>query len=554
MKNKSTYLAWALIALPIILYFYFLSEYSLNIPKWDDHALKAFILEFDNANGFLAKFQTFFKQHNEHRIAFDRLITLIVFKIHGTIDYRWLMWVGNFTLIGTTFIFYKIFQKQKASLWFFVPVPFILFQLQLWENTFWGMAALQNFGIIFFIYGLIYLISSDKKTHFYLALIFVFFATYTSGNGITVFPICIVLLLLQRRFKETFIFGIISIGLIFAYFYHYQMPPSNPPMAGIGLGKIIFGFFSFLGSAFDLMPNSSGRIKLTIIAGGVLFLISAIIAIYLIFNSKLLKKNRFLNQTELFVLGSLMFLIGTAIVVTFTRISFGDVGLLTSRYKIYAILLLITLYIFIISKIELINLKRLVFPLILLSVGFNVIANYINFKEVVNFRNQLISFAINWKLEPENQKNTNNIILYETPKLEIENQISNIKKSIKLSPIVFKKILKSEINNGVLIQSRTGRKYAPMLSARTDYFIIVQSSKRTYLIPSQLINYPVTVFLRKLQYWEHGFDAQLDKNEFENGTYQLGLLTKYDKNIETYYLNDSLIVNNTKPRNVKTNW
>ena len=207
MKNKSTYLAWALIALPIILYFYFLSEYSLNIPKWDDHALKAFILEFENANGFLAKFQTFFKQHNEHRIAFDRLITLIVFKIHGTIDYRWLMWVGNFTLIGTTFIFYKIFQKQKASLWFFVPVPFILFQLQLWENTFWGLAALQNFGIIFFIYGLIYLISSDKKTHFYLALIFVFFATYTSGNGITVFPICIVLLLLQRRFKETFIFG-----------------------------------------------------------------------------------------------------------------------------------------------------------------------------------------------------------------------------------------------------------------------------------------------------------------------------------------------------------
>ena len=554
MKNKSTYLAWALIALPIIFYFYFLSEYSLNIPKWDDHALKAFILEFENANGFLAKFQTFFKQHNEHRIAFDRLITLIVFKIHGTIDYRWLMWVGNFTLIGTVFFFYKIFQKQKAALWFFVPVPFILFQLQLWENTFWGMAALQNFGIFFFIYGLIYLISSEKKTHFYVALLFAFFATYTSGNGITVFPICIVLLLLQRRFKETFIFGITSILLIFAYFYHYQMPPSNPPMIGIGLGKIIVGFFSFLGSAFDLMPNSSGRIKLTIVSGGILFMISAIIAIYLIFNSKLLKKNRFLNQTELFVLGSLMFLIGTAVVVTFTRISFGDVGLLTSRYKIYAILLLITLYIFIISKIELINLKRLVFPLILLSVGFNVIANYINFKEVVNFRNQLISFAINWKLEPENQKNTNNIILYETPKLEIENQISNIKKSIKLSPIVFKKILKSEINNGVLIQSRTGRKYAPMLSARTDYFIIVQSSKRTYLIPSQLINYPVTVFLRKLQYWEHGFDAQLDKNEFENGTYQLGLLTKYDKNIETYYLNDSLIVNNTKPRNVKTNW
>ena len=540
--------------MPIILYFYFLSEYSLNIPKWDDHALKAFILEFENANGFLAKFQTFFKQHNEHRIAFDRLITLIVFKIHGTIDYRWLMWVGNFTLIGTLIIFYKIFQKQKVTLWFFVPVPFILFQLQLWENTFWGMAAVQNFGIILFIYGLIYLISSEKKTHFYLALLFAFFATYTSGNGITVFPICIVLLLLQRRFKETFIFGIISILLIFVYFYHYQMPPSNPPMIGIRLGKIIFGFCSFLGSAFDLIPNSSGRIKLTIVAGGVLFLISAIITIYLIFSSKLLKKNRFLNQTELFVLGSLMFLIGTAILVTFTRISFGDIGLLTSRYKIYAILLLITLYIFIISKIELINLKWLAFPLILLAIGFNFIANYINFKEVVNFRNQLISFTINWKLSPDSQKNSNNITLYEIPKLEIENQISNINKSIKLSPTYLRKILKSEIGNGILIQNRFIKKYTPILNAKTDYFIIVQSPKRTYLMPTQLINYPVNVFIRKLCYWEHGFNAQLDKNEFENETYQLGLLTKYGKNIETYYLNDSLIVNNTKPRTVKTNW
>ena len=548
MKNKSTtYLAWAIIALPIILYFYFLSEYSLNIPKWDDHALKAFILEFENANGFLTKFQTFFKQHNEHRIAFDRLITLIVFKIHGTIDYRWLMWVGNFTLIGTLIIIYKIFQKQKASLWFFVPVPYLLFQLQLWENTFWGMAALQNFGIIFFIYGLIYLISSEKKTHFYLALLFAFFATYTSGNGITVFPVCIVLLVLQRRFKETIIFGITSIILIAAYFYHYQMPPSNPPMVGIGLGKIIFGFFSFLGSVFDLMPNSSGRIKLTIIAGGVLFSISAIIAIYLIFNSKLLKKNRFLNQTELFVLGSLMFLIGTAIVVTLTRISFGDVGLLTSRYKIYAVLLLITLYIFIISKIELINLKWLAFPLILLAIGFNFIANYINFKEVINFRNQLISFAINWKLEPKIENNKNKILLYEAPYLTLDKDMSLIQNPIKLAPIIKDNHKKSVTNNGILIQNAS-------INSFNNNFFIVQSSKRTYIMPTLSVNYPIYAFLRTGKYWQNGFERALNYNEFENGIYQLGLLTNDGNSSQTFYLNDSLIVNNKTPRNVKTNW
>jgi hypothetical protein len=554
LKNKSTYFVWAFIALPIILYFYFLSEYSLNIPKWDDHALKAFILEFENANGFLAKFQTFFKQHNEHRIAFDRLITLLVFTIHGTIDYRWLMWVGNFTLIGTLIIFLKIFQKQKVSLWFFIPISLIFFQLQLWENTFWGMAALQNFGIIFFIFGLIYFISSDKKSHFYWAILFAFFATYTSGNGITVFPVCIVLLLLQRRFKESIVFGIVSIVLIGAYFYQYQMPPSNPPMEGIGIGKIIFGFFSFIGSVFDLMPNSSGRVKLTIVAGGILFVISSLIAIYLIFNSKLLKKNRFLSQTELFTLGSFMFLIGTGIVVTYTRISFGEIGLLTSRYKIYAILLLTTLYLFFISKIELTNLKWLAFPLIILALGFNFRANYLNYKEVVNFRNQLISFAMNWKLEPKTNNSKSNILLYETPNLELNKQIGLIQKPIKSFPIYSSSINKRDNDKSLLLQNRFVKKYVPILKTKTDYFVIVQSSQRTYLMSSQLVNYPINAFVKHLCYWDDGFDAVLDKNEFENGTYQLGILKIHENNVETYYLNDSLIVNNKTPRNVKTNW
>lgn len=551
MKNKSTYFAWAIIALPVILYFYFLAEYSLNIPKWDDHALKAFVLDFQNADGIWAKFQTFFKQHNEHRIAFDRLITLIVFQIHGSIDYRWLMWIGNFTLIGVLLIFYKIFQKQKIALLFFAPIPLILFQLQLWENTFWGMAALQNFGIIFFIFMLLYLICSEKKGHFYGALLFAFFAAYTSGNGITVFPVCVVLLVLQTRFKETIIFGIASIILIGAYFYHYQMPPSNPPMVGIGLGKIVVGFFSFLGSVFDLMPNSSGRIKLTIVAGGILCIMSAIIAIYLIFNSKLLKKNRSLSHTELFVLGVLMFLMGTAIVVTVARISFGEISLLTSRYKIYAILLLITVYTFTISKIELTHRNWLAFIFILMAISFNLLANYLHVKEVVNFRNQLISFAINWKLYPEIQNPKPTITLYETPILALDTDISLLKKSIKLSPLFKGDYRKNVRDNSVLVQNSSIKN---VYDLNNGSFLIVQSPQRTYLMPTLLVNYPPYAFLRTGQYWQNGFEGELNYNEFENGTYQLGIMVNNGSKMETYYLNDSLKVTNIKSSKVKTNW
>ena len=540
-----------LIFLPVGLYFYFLSEYAINIPKWDDHALKAFIVDFQNANGYIPKIQTFFKQHNEHRIAFDRFFTLIVFWIHGSIDYRWLMWIGNFTLLGVLFIFFKVFQKQKISIAYFAPIPFILFQLQLWENTFWGMAAMQNFGVVFFILTLIYLISSEKRIHFYIAIFVAFLTTYTSGNGITVFPVCIVLLTLQKRFKDVFLFSSVSLILVFLYFYQYKFPENNPSMDGIGIGKIVTGFFIFLGSVFDLTPNISQNLKITIIFGFILFITGSIISVYLILNSKLFNKQRNLNHTELFILGSILFLIGTAIVVTATRISYGIEGLLTSRYKIYSILLLITIYLIFITKFNLNNKKFLVSFLILMAICFNIVVNYINFKEIVNFRNQLISFGINWELDEKISDTKPEVKLYEMPKLSLENSFSEIKKPIKNALIWKERITKTVSFDGVLIQNNSFN--VPTMK-EDNISLIVQSKTKTYLMPSKLMNYPIKAFVRTGKYWQNGFVGVLNNNEFENGIYQLGIFIKNGQNIQKYYLNDSIMVNNQHSNPLKTNW
>ena len=540
-----------LIFLPIALYFYFLSEYAINIPKWDDHALKAFIVEFQNANGLIPKLQTFFKQHNEHRIAFDRFFTLLVFWFHGSIEYRWLMWVGNLTLLGVLFVFYKIFQKQKLPIAYFVPIPFILFQLQLWENTFWGMAAMQNFGIVFFIYALIYLITSEKRNHFYVGLFVAFLATYTSGNGITIFPVCLVLLILQRRFKDAFIFSSISLILVFLYFYHYKFPENNPSMDGIGFKTIAKGFFLFLGSVFDLIQYSTQNQKIIIAGGLILFITGSIIAIYLIFNSKLLKKQWNLNHSELFITGSIMFLIGTGIVVTLTRISYGEAGLLTSRYKIYSILLLITIYIAVISKLNVANIRWLSFSLLFMAICFNCIANYTNFKEVINFRNQLISFGMNWELQDKITVLKPKILLYKLPQLSTLDDINEIKKPIK-NATLWKSLMMKKINSdGILVQNEG---FVIPISKDDNISFIVQSNQRTYLMPSQLMNYPLKVFLKSGKYWQNGFTGILNNNEFENGMYQLGIYVKNGQNVQRFYLNDSLMVNNRNTKPTKTNW
>ena len=73
-------------------------------------------------------------------------------------------------------------------------------------------------------------------------------------------------------------------------------------------------------------------------------------------------------------------------------------------------------------------------------------------------------------------------------------------------------------------------------------------------MPTQLISYPLKAYVRTGRYWQDGFVGILNNNEFENGTYHLGILVKEGNVVVTYDLQDSIIVNNTKPKSVKTNW
>jgi hypothetical protein len=68
------------------------------------------------------------------------------------------------------------------------------------------------------------------------------------------------------------------------------------------------------------------------------------------------------------------------------------------------------------------------------------------------------------------------------------------------------------------------------------------------------MNYPINAFLRTGKYWQNGFVGVLNNNEFENGTYHIGLFIKRRNTTQKYYLNDSLIINHPKSKPLKTNW
>ncbi|MBB6004550.1 hypothetical protein [Arcicella rosea] len=538
---------------PIALYFYFLSKYAVNIPKWDDHALKAFLLEFHDGKGIFAKSLPFFKQHNEHRIAFDRIITLLVSEVHGHIEYRWLMWIGNLTLVGVIGIFFKIFQKNKLSFISFVPIPFIIFQLELWENTFWGMASLQNFGILLFVFALIYFVSINNQRSFLWSIFFAVLATYTSGNGMLAFPVCVCILALQKRWKDVTIFTLTALVLIILYFYHFHFPDNGvKELLSNNIQKLIVGFFCFNGAIADLFPLSSTRLQITAVSGILLTFFAFGLSFYWILNSSLFAKKEKTSSTEYFILGCFMFLIASSIVVSVTRINLGEMGLLTSRYKIYSVMMVVCIHIGLLLNLKQDKVKIFIYSTLLISIGFNILANFTCFDEMVNLRKQLLTLSANWDLETIQTNNKSQITFYQKPSTIFDNIKSKLSKDIKQLPAwEGYKNLKMEHTNNISIQNSNFERTEDIDDGA---YLIIQSTSKTFLVPALQHSFSVRSFLKHGKYWAKGFDIDIDKIELTKGVNHLGIWIQEGKSSQQFYLNDSLVIQNSPVRVVNSNW
>ncbi|MDP5121589.1 MAG: hypothetical protein NWQ46_08350, partial [Spirosomaceae bacterium] len=193
---------------PVILMAYLFNRYAVNIPHWDDHALKGFILSLDFAKSLADQIELFFAFHNEHRIVFTRFVTWLIVKFNGSIDYRIMMIIGNSAIIGIWIYFISCVNKYRLSAWYIAISGWLLFSLAISENFFWGMASVQNFWVIFWslttFYLLIYGEMEDMRNPFhnrsevllnakplnrlmfYSAIATSLLALFTSGNGLLV--------------------------------------------------------------------------------------------------------------------------------------------------------------------------------------------------------------------------------------------------------------------------------------------------------------------------------------------------------------------------------
>ncbi|MCF0064128.1 hypothetical protein MUK70_28015 [Dyadobacter chenwenxiniae] len=392
-----------LIITPVVYFYLILEAYTLNIPYTDDFNLLETVHNFHVANGFVGKIEVLFEQVNQHRFAFERTVMLIMYFFTGTVNIKTQILLGNLALLGIFYLLFLTFKKEQISWYYFIPVPYVLFNLVYFENAVWGIAAIQNTPLIFFALLSSYGMGRNDQKGFYLGIAAALLTTFTSGSGILTWIIGTLILALQKRFKLLFVWLAIALAIVLFYFlFDYQVIPSH---TGSVWPHPIFNLifvFAFWGNAFYLdfihpIANSfyADMIWCVLLGAGIL-LVFCIWLVRLFLARKTV-------WSDWFLWGAMMFAMGTGAMFVISRpissyVMYGG-NIFSRRYMIFGVALLATVYVCVIILAKnLRHVKRIAALLGLFCfIALNFVSYYLSVTSIRKFHEDLAIDSFYWK-------------------------------------------------------------------------------------------------------------------------------------------------------------
>ncbi|KQS33720.1 hypothetical protein [Dyadobacter sp. Leaf189] len=563
-KKALTVILSLILLLPVLIYFTVWNYYAINIPKWDDHAFKAFIIEYSQAADWKGELRALLRQHNEHRIVLTRIFAWLDFWIFGSLNYKHLMICGNLLLIGVIPLWFELLKKNKKPLFALLPVPFLWLTLAFWENMYWGMSAVQNFGVVTLTLWTMFLCVKPKTLPFVISLFLAVLTMLTSGNGLLVLPLGALLLFLSGDRKRFAIWILWSGAAVFGYFSTYEKFDNNP-VTRAGVFQLIKGYMSFLGSFAESFPVLD-HFKVCFFLGIVLFFVAVSIVSTTLFRIVRNKyTNKFEKTTDLFCLGTVLFILGTALIVVYSRAGFGIETLVTSRYKIYSVLLLLVAYLYVVIPIRGSFLTPYITAIVFLAVVFNVFSYHYHLVDAYNLRKMLVTAQFNSTFTdkslhyPADTSFAANIV-EKTPVIydkwlslisiaDRQNYAGGSRGMVELfDNTTFKKGEKSLLVENNLFSSQRLQD--------SGVYVLLSSKDRYYIFPAyRTRNKSRKELFLKQYYFSKGFYADIPFTEpIEKGVYNVALIRQDGDNTGILFKDEKITINPIKANKVRVNW
>jgi hypothetical protein len=548
-------LAIILGVIPIVFFIVYVWQYTINVPFLDDNLYytKA-VVDVNKSQSLSESFQIFMRQHTitEHKTPVSRLAAFLIYKITGKLNFFTFAQIGNLTLFGILFLFWRFFRKHAWNIVYFLPIPFLLFQMQTYENQFWMGCAWLYYPIGLWQMVTFYFLSYQKPRYFLYAMLSAVFVTFIFSNGMFVFFPATLLLIYQKRYKHLGIMALVAVVCLAVYFSSYKPSPIVPP--AFSIPNILTGFVLMIGSYMDVQdfhsisPITATMVGLIIIG----FLIYGGIWLLRRYFKFLPKETTEKESDILFLVASMIALGMSAGAVAYSRYT-GEHGfeeMFVSRYRFMSILLMCLAYLFslLLTRGTFRKVVLATFlPLTIFLYGYS----YYHWHDYnVYYRERLVAAAYNFKYH-------NSWVLYPfdndwTAQVDVVN-VEAIKTGVYQLPdlpftpfqeTINKDSVQNISNLSLILEEKKDRFVLKNETldvenpVEIEQNVILKSEKNTYLLPlkRERNRSKKDYFFNGNLFWK-GFETDILKNTFIPDEYTIGLLKVQDGKYNIEYSN-----------------
>jgi hypothetical protein len=225
LSRRQSLIAWTLVAaIPVLYIAAQIVAASRNFVFWDeiDTAL-GLILRINAGADWPELFQRFFAINNEHRMLTSRLMYAASYWLTGTVNFHVIGALGNLFLVGACAILVVTVQGWERRIRMGVVLAFLMFQLEQFENFLWSGASIDHFQVVMLAILAIVMLVRSTRAGFALAILAALLATFTLAHGCVVWPVGLVLLWSQKRWRQLAVWGTAATATMLAFLYGFEL-------------------------------------------------------------------------------------------------------------------------------------------------------------------------------------------------------------------------------------------------------------------------------------------------------------------------------------------
>lgn len=516
----------------IIFYFVIVISNSVNIPNGDDlYCLLLFTQEFQDDPSWTTRFELITQQWVEHRIVYSRFTALLSYWITGQVNFIAIIIIGNMTLVGFTALFWKLIKRTGVSMYYLIPVVLILFSPVMYEANVWAGACTVYMPVCFLGLLTIYLLVNKPKAGFVTGLLTALLATFSFGNGMFAFFAGLVILIYLHQYRLAVIWAFLTTLSIFLYFRNYEAFSATDAFGVAAHFEkplyLLYNLFGFSGGIFDSTENSNTPVVAAnipaILIGGVL--ISVIIyGVFLFARGEYTAVRK--DKLKVTWLGMILFVGITTLVMTYSRSVGEAMNTLSSRYKIYSMVIFLLVYLWCLMFYK----KKTIVGFVFGGISFVLLIfnYYVNYQKITNYNTYFKAGLYNYN-ENKDWLIYSQTSYYDKASLMISDSIRNNRNPVytfdKIFPeITYQAILEADQLKTISVQRNENcyGKKGGCISFRTDayptslsnrykgIYLIAYNEENIYLFVANPFRNGRLNMIKTGEYFQRGFTLDQD--------------------------------------------